>query len=168
MITYHSFYDLDHTTFRILAQIIRNESIDIERAQIYDFVTLFPHALNDVLLPHNSAKRIRQSLRLIPAPYQKLPDKRVLFRRGAPLQHQATRLLIASGIVSTKKDNARQLFRTESAIDSIIKDKIENYFERKYIEFSIVKELDVIQVHGPKGLKARTKLLEYSYDSSIK
>lgn len=168
MITYHPFYDVDHTVFRLLSVFHTHDGIELERAQLYDFFLVFPHALEDISLPQQRSQRVRKHLRSIPRPYQRLPDMRVLFRRGAPLQQQAARLLIAAGALSPGEENKNHLYIKDEVIAAPLKDKLNSYSKRKEMEFLILEEVKDVPIHGPKGIKARSKLLEYTYDASAK
>ncbi|MEQ8434216.1 MAG: hypothetical protein RIA71_08240 [Oceanicaulis sp.] len=168
MITYHPFYDVDHTIFRLLSVFLTHDGIELERAQLYDFFLVFPHALADVTLPHTRSQRVRKHLKLIPKPYQRLPDSRVLFRRGAPLQHQAARLLIAAGALHPGEERQPLLYAKKDVINARLSEQLVEFSNRKHVEFLILDEIKDLPVHGPKGLKARSNLLEYSYDASAR
>jgi hypothetical protein len=165
MLIYHPALDPYHSAFRMLQLLAYDPKRDYDRRAIcvLDFYAVFPQLIQTIRLPKQHAKwRRRFSER--ENPYWFNGDRTLVFGQMRPLQETALDLLYAQGLLDNLKysdghvqivlDDFRRIGLSEPSPTT-----------REVLDF-LVTVLGSFPFHGIGGLKDRTGLLEYRYDTA--
>lgn len=168
MIIYHPAYDLNHCAFRLITILsdIKEHEINWETMQLLDFYYVFPHLLADIRLPRNSIAA-RKMLEKVSAPYETLPNPRQLMFGLKALHNEAARALVAKGIID-KDSYLKNIIRLYAErVPETLNNQIVRNEKRKTLWYQLLVEvLAKCPINGKDGLKDRTQLLEFRYDSN--
>ncbi len=168
MSIYHPAYDFNHCAFRFINLLsdIKEKEINWETMQILDFYYVFPHLLVDIRLPRNSIAT-KQMLKKIPEPYESLPNSRRLMFGLKALHNEAARALVSKGIID-KDSYLRNVIRlyAERVPENLNKQIAENENRKTQWYQLLVQVLAKCPINGKNGLKDRTQLLEFRYDTN--
>jgi hypothetical protein len=165
MLIYHPALDPYHSAFRILHLLAYDPKRYYDRRAIcvLDFYAVFPQLIPTVRLPNQHA-RWRRLFSGRENPYWFNGDRRLVFGQMRPLQETALDLLYAQGLI----DNLQY----SDGFVQIVLDEFRrvNLSEPsppagEVLEF-LVTVLGTFPFHGVGGLKDRTGLLEYRYDTA--
>jgi hypothetical protein len=167
MINYHPVGDAYHCCYRllILTEATKSEVISYDLLRLMDFYFLFPHLLKKISLP-NTYKKYRKNFDSIEEPFEVLSSPTRVFYTLSGVQDTAFRSLVARGyfernafmeksevrLINPLENNITKLFESEG--------KIKEEWFSAFVEIFLKSEF-----HGEKGLKARSGLLEYRYDT---
>jgi hypothetical protein len=166
MLIYHPRNDTYNCVLRVLS-ILKNldaQSIEFIRLRAIDFYYVFPHLISDISFPKgNQYSFLKKQAKTLPNPYEKLPDNKRLFSELGDFQIQALHILKAKNVL-TEEDG--HIFRSVNFENSSIQNLfINNSYVSEEFYKNVVKFLNGIELYGDSGLKKRTGLLEYRYDS---
>lgn len=161
---YHPRNDIYHCCFRLLS-ILRshNQPISIEKIRIIDFYLVYPNFVKEITLPRkNSNSKLKNKYAKMSPPFEIMPNKKILFSELKDFQYIAISLLRAKSLIELKE-------RTISKASNYML-LPEKFFEENNIlsdetQVQLIKCLYSIELTGTKGLKQRTGLMEYRYDS---
>lgn len=163
MLVYNPTLDLHHCLFRMLSIINHidiEDGLEIEKLQLLDFYLLFPEQLNKF----SFNRKMRKFKRHIPSEntYSSIKRPILLFKKMESIQKLAINNLISLGFI--KIDELRQgiLKPTKKVIPQNLLEKL---VSRNNIFINILTEMSQIPLEGEKGLKKRSNLIEYRYDS---
>lgn len=165
MLIYNPCFDIYHCIFRLLCilSILPTREHSIELIRIIDFYVLFPHLFSEISLPKKHAN-LKNKLIQLKTNYNEIPNPQRLFQDIANLQLQSLYYLSSIDIIDNSKIKNNIILRTNKIIPdkllNIISDSISHHENIK----EIVSALSDIPLNGPKGLKARSGLLEFRYD----
>lgn len=168
MIIYHPAYDINHCAFRFITLLsdIKEHTINWETMQILDFYYVFPHLLADIRLPRNSIAT-KQMLKKIPEPYESLPNPRRLMYGLKALQNEAARALVAKGLIDKDSYLKNIISLYAERVPETLYEQIVKNEKRKTRWFQLLVEvLAKYPINGKDGLKHRTQLLEFRYDTN--
>ena len=167
MLIYHPLYDSYHSVFRMLQllETTPQKEYDILRLRIMDFYLVFPSLIKQMSFPRDDVK-LKKFFKNLEA-YEEVKNPQVLFLRAEPYQMLACKYLEAMGLVDVEKMKDRVVLRTANALpeelaNAVVK-RTENMPE-EIISFLTTVVAD-LNMSGSKGLKTRTGLLEYRYDT---
>ena len=168
MIIYHPAGDINHCAFRFITLLsdIKEHEINWETMQILDFYYVFPHLLSDIRLPRNSIAT-KKMLKKIPEPYESLQNPRRLMFNLKALHNEAARALVAKGIID-KDSYLRNIIRLYAErVPETLNNQIVKNEKRKTQWYQLLVEvLAKYPIKGKDGLKDRTQLLEFRYDTN--
>jgi hypothetical protein len=167
MLLYHPAYDVYHCVFRVLRLLEADTSktIEIDRLRVLDFYLLFPSLLSELRFPR-SASKYKKAARSISTPYENIENPYRVFIQLEPFQQGALRCLVSCGLLDS--DNLKDGFakRTQKILPTPLADSIKSANEADHDLIGLFTgPLFDLDFYGPQGLKARTSLLEYRYDS---
>ena len=166
-LAYHPAFDPYHATLRLL-QIIHFNPLCVherDRLRILDFFLMFPQQIKDIRLPRQYTKR--QNLASAkPNPYHFSGTTVIVFNQMAPWQDAALHLLLAAGMISrtalTENDTVVASGELPLLLRNLITGRNATAAERLHF---LVNELYAFPLKGKDGLKDRTGMLSYKYDS---
>lgn len=166
MIVYHPAYDVSHCLYRMLLLLenIPCRDIEVERLQLLDFLLLFPSLLKNISFP-SELRSARKALSNIPEQYENLPNPTRLMFELDNMQKESISSLIARGFIN--KDNVYNgvISRTDVELPKELLDKMSGDSVVKEAWFLLlVNNLSILDFYGSKGLKARSKMMEFRYD----
>jgi len=168
MLVYHPIFDMYHCIFRMLCLLenIPNKTCHIDHLRILDFYFLFPSQLNKVTFP-NTALSYRRRLHKYSGPYESIQDPYKIFHKMESIQLAAINCLASCGLLSIKALKNDTAERSSISLPSLLSDTIDkaNKDNADLIEFLTVPFYN-LDFYGDRGIKARTGLLEYRYDTN--
>lgn len=169
MLIYHPMKDPFNCIYRVLCILhdIKTPQIPCDLVKILDFYIVFPHLLKDIELP-KSLSKYKPILNRIKAPYENLSDAKQLMFDISIIQNQAINSMVAKGIF-VKDDfiagylNLRNTYvQKKEIIELVAKAK----FRKTEWYKILIEDLSKVPLLGERGLKKRTKLMEYRYDAT--
>jgi hypothetical protein len=126
---------------------------------------LFPSLLSDVSFP-KSALSFKKMVRNTPGPYENIEDPYKVFIQLEPFQHEALRCLVSWGLLDSGALKQGFAKRTSKALPALLADSIKSANEADHDLIGLLTgPLFDLDFYGPHGLKQRTRLMEYRYDS---
>lgn len=172
-ISYAAAYDPYHTAFRFLTLLTMhaNPRADYEWLRIADFYLCFPQRLTEFRAPRaiNGLKsKINRVVKALPdASYASLPDSRTIFDRMSTIQETALSALNKQRIVALRPAGDRRLVVLEAnRIPEVLVKTIEESSKRQQELLEILAvDLGKIEILGPGGLKDRSGLGDFQYDT---
>lgn len=167
-LTFQPGFDVYHTEFRMLRflQYVDGKIMNVDQVRILDFYLLYFFRLSVVRLQrsHSGIKRLAKTMD-VPR-YQIQPDDRVLFLRMSPIQSAAIQSLSRNGYLSSESFEVGEIKRTNKALPEDLDSRIRLINQE---ESEILEALKTLMLEypllGEGGLKERTGLMEYRYDS---
>lgn len=168
MLIYHPVYDINHSIYRmlLLLETSVHRSFAWEQLKLLDFYLLFPHLLKDIKPLPASLSVYRKLINAIPHPYELVPNKKRALYEVGNLQNTAVHNLMAKELIDVASFQSFQVQRTQRALPVEIKKFIDADEVQKEDWFKIVvNELPNIAFQGKEGLKSRSGLMEYRYDT---
>ncbi len=161
-------FDPFHTAFRVLRQLeFRNdETVAINRMKILDVYMAEPVRCTEIRLagPLRRAARLAAACQL--PQYGRRPTTNALFNRMIPIQDAAIQTLVSRCFLDGDAYSQGQALRTELPLSDALVTRITNVnIAQKALMTFLCRDLDAVPTDGTKGLKDRTGLSEYRYDS---
>lgn len=161
-------FDVYHTEFRILRilSFVGRQKIYVDQIRILDFYLLYFFRMTAVKLArgHRSIRTLAKSLS-VPR-YEVQPDDKVLFLRMSSIQGVALQSLAWNGYLQIDDLRSGLVLRSDKELPVALSGRIAEVNLR---DEKIMKALQAILTDYPfkgvGGLKERTGLLEYRYDS---
>ena len=172
-LSYSASYDPYNTVFRMLCILngAPKKSMLKETMRIADFFVCFPMRLSE-LRPPNSVvgmrKRKNAALREEVRPnFELLPSSDVLFERMEVFQEAAISALQSKGYVNIISTGASKLVCMQpEALSDRLTSEVNDFVSRhKNLMELVSMDFPRIELHGSDGLKARTGLGEWQYDT---
>jgi hypothetical protein len=166
MLVYNPAYDLYHSMFRIL-QIMENakDVLEIDKIRILDFYLAFPAELLEI----KSFQGFRKYEKFIKAEsnmYEHILDRRRLFYKMEQIQISALKALISYGLIDATEFKRGKVKRTEARLSNELADRIKIVNnENQNLIALITGPLTSMNLNGHLGLKERTNLIEFKYDT---
>lgn len=159
---YHPKNDIYHCCFRLLS-IIRfcEQSISVDKISIIDFYLVFPNFVNEITLPRGNTKIKKEFSKMNP-PFEVMPNKKILFSELKDFQRNAISILRAKDIIELDKNLIKKSSEYSCLLDKFF--EYNNIVNDKSM-VKLIKCLIDIEMLGGNGLKKRTGLMEYRYDS---
>ena len=166
MLIYHPAFDAYHCVFRMLALIDSLPDIEIDMLRLCDFYLVFPSEIERIRLPAelSHGRKIAKSSSSI---YRDPINAKQAFRDMSEIQLAALRNIAASGLIDIDYYERGVIHKNSSkkASEHVIS-RINNYFKgHSELANFIVKSFSKFPLRGVNGLKHRTGLLEYRYDT---
>jgi hypothetical protein len=172
-LSYSASYDPYHTAFRLLVLLRGTGEVKVnyDWLRIADFYFCFPQRLSE-FRPPRSVKgmqgRINGIIKMSPnAEYASLPDSNVLFERMELIQQTALSALSKQMIIKLSLEGNRRFVTLVS--DKIPKPLLEELEKSSEEQGNLINVLTVdfqkIEILGPGGLKDRSGLGEFQYDT---
>lgn len=172
MITYNPAFDLYHCIYRmlhILGRIVEGESIDVDKARIWDFYLLFPQKVYGIHMCRYDSENLnlrKMYVRKSNNPYEYCGDNRKLFERLKPYQMTALSNLVSYGVIDRDQFlNKKIVICDNQKFQKLITDlEPLDTKEANVLSFMslFTKEMSLF---GENGLKQRTELMESRYDA---
>lgn len=166
MLIYNQAYDLYHTMFRIL-QIMEktNDTLEIDKLRILDFYLAFPSELMEIR-SFRGFKKYEKYIKAEKNNYEKIIDRKRLFFKMEYIQLSAIKALISYGIFDAdefKQGKVKKIYIKLS--DSLLTRILSANDENPNLITLITGPLASMNLFGHLGLKERTNLIEFKYDS---
>ena len=161
---YHPRNDIYHCCFRLLS-ILKSydHPITIEKIRIIDFYLVYPNFVKEITLPRkNGNTKLKNMYAKLPAPFEIMPNKKILFSELKSFQYSAISLLRAKSLIEIKEKTISKTSDYWLLPNGFFE---ENNILNDETQVQLIKCLSSIELIGTQGLKQRTGLMEYRYDS---
>jgi hypothetical protein len=169
-LSYQPAFDPFNAVYRILRPlptIRRHGPLHRDQVRILDYYLLFPNRLAAIrMLPqHRGSKRLALRYEAT-KPYGEQPDDRTLFERMEPMQAAALQTLAEHNIVDPAELEIGLIKVADAPLAPELDQRIAaaNKKDAELIAFLGVLASEY-PLAGPNGLKDRTALLEFRYDT---
>lgn len=161
---YHPRNDIYHCCFRLLSILSsHNQPISIEKIRIIDFYLVYPNFIKEITLPRkNGNTKLKNKYAKMSPPFEIMPNKKILFSELKDFQYSAISLLRAKSIIELKERTISKASDYWLLPETFFK---ENNILNDETQVQLIKCLCSIELTGIQGLKHRTGLMEYRYDS---
>ncbi|OGU35308.1 MAG: hypothetical protein A2068_12285 [Ignavibacteria bacterium GWB2_35_6b] len=164
MLIYTPIFDINHTIFRFLQILQKSKRVHFDKLRILDFYLIFPNLLLNASLPIETNK-FRHELKNMLNPYEVIVDEKRIFNRMEPFQKLALNCLLAYDLVTVDHENNHLINFMDANLPADLNERLKKRNSENGFVINILTEILVnLDLNGPSGLKARTKLIEYKYD----
>ncbi len=165
MLIYHPALDAYHCVFRVLAMLSEFDKMEKDRLQILDFILCFPSVASAFRLPPGSAAT-KKAMATRDSPYRAPINPKGMFMSLTKTHDAAITCLEAAALLRRDQADDVDVQRADAPLPSELKDRVDAL---KELEAPFFKEmlplLMSLPLRGPDGLKARSGLAEYRYDT---
>jgi hypothetical protein len=164
MLIYHPAFDAYHCTFRMLVISDLIPKMEADKLRILDFYLTFPGALALATLPQ--VLGLRKAAKAARNPYREPVNPRNAFKEIREIQETSMRCLAAAGLIDKDELNSGMVVRTGEPVVPSLRELIDSFVLRESDAYNVIlKQLADIPLSGPDGLKGRSGLMEYRYDT---
>lgn len=169
-LTYNEAFDPYHAAFRFLRLHLAcdiSSRLPFDTLRILDFYLIFPFRLQAMrLFPNDMGWRKISKSYESQAPYGAMPDDSAIFARMEPFQRAAATSLVRSGHVASAVWDLNEVQFTTALIPATVITRCLELNDRMKDAIEILCQIKArYPLGGRDGLKDRTGLLEYRYDS---
>ncbi|WP_409994975.1 ABC-three component system middle component 5 [Rhizobium leguminosarum] len=163
MLVYHPAFDVYHGVFRalLLLEHTPRRSMPAGTLRIVDLYFVFPYLLATLDFPRGTGAQGRK-LAALPSRFNNLPSPRTFLAQSEGLHRLITSGLAGKGLISDDSLQEGYIERTPIQVPNEILEKADNRDVElaKYLGTNIA----TIPLLGKRGLKDRSKLMEFRYD----
>lgn len=165
MLIYHPAFDAYHCILRILAILQLCDDIEVDRARILDFYLTFPSAAAKIKMPID-LKLLKLEAKNHSNIYRDPINPKATFREMQHIQEAAIKTLAAANFICKKSLRQGVLIKADAEFNSELTVSIASFIGgiSPFINI-LIQESALIPLRGESGLKDRTSLMEYRYDS---
>lgn len=169
-LSYQPSLDPFHSAFRFLRLrpiLSTHHVVPLDQARVLDFYLAFPFRIHDIRLKkeHLSFRKVASAYEAA-KPYGNQPQDRSLFERMRPIQIAALSALAAKSFISGEEWMRQIVCPTSTPLPSTLAKRIEQLNARDSSLLDVLRSLVTsYEFLGANGLKARSGLLEFRYDS---
>ncbi|HAU4873700.1 hypothetical protein OR606_02215 [Aeromonas hydrophila] len=165
MLIYHPAFDAYHCILRMLSILSISNDIEIERARILDFYLTFPSAASKIRMPID-LRLLKAEAKTYSNIYRDPINPKITFREMQHIQEAAIKTLAATNIICSNGIKQGRVIMTESVLNSDLNSSVKSFIHDTSPFINVlVQELSLIPLRGESGLKDRTNLMEYRYDT---
>ena len=162
MLVYHPAYDSYHCLFRAAAILEVCKRTEVDRLRVLDFCLSFPNVVAKFRLP-SGRTALRKAALQTSSPYCDPINSKAVFVNLRRIQAAAFSCLSATGLITIESEF---ISRTAVPLPPQIKDRCDELRSRESVFFdTLLSDLVDMPLYGSDGLKARSDLLEYRYDT---
>jgi len=167
MLIYNQAYDLYHSMFRIL-QITEKykEILEVDKLRILDFYLAFPSELLEIK-SFQGFKKYEKYIRAETNKYERIIDRKRLFFKMEQVQLSAIKALISYGLIDPVEFKNGKIKRTEAILTEQLQKRLNSANEENPNLITLITgPLASMNMNGHLGLKVRTNLIEFKYDTA--
>lgn len=166
MLVYSHAYDIYHTIFRILRIVEKHHSeIEIDKLRILDFYLAFPSELLEIK-SFKGFKKYEDILKSEQNSYERILNRKRLFFKMENIQFSAIRSLVAYEIFDAESFKNGKIIRTTRPLEQNLLSRIEVVNQENHNLITLITgPLASFNLYGHLGLKERTNLIDFKYDS---
>ena len=167
MLIYHPAFDLYNCVFRMLRLItfMKQEYVELDRLRIWDFYLTFPNEARKIKFPQDLQELKKIFKQKETNPYEDLIDPRRIIERMKSYQISALKCIASYGLIDSNDFSKNIIRRTEKEIPKEILDKFEQTTDEEKNVLKLVVGFRELPLFGQMGLKCRTGLIDFKYDS---
>lgn len=147
----------------LLLSRLKPYSFEIDRLRIFDFYLLFPYEMTKITLP-KELMGMRKEFEY--TGYNDVPNSKRVFAQLEPFHQKSIQYLASAGLIELKELKKGKVKRTRKPIPKELQTLIENENTSNHPNWILIlKDFQDFELFGENGLKHRTGLMEYRYDS---
>lgn len=171
-IVYQEALDPYHAAFRILrlrTLASADLNLPVDHVRILDFYMVFPFRLTTFKFRQEHVQ-FRRALKAYEdvQPYGMLPDDRSLLSRMQPMQMAALATLARQGFIDRSAFQRGLVARTEAKPGPELSERMAMLnMEHPTLVEVLTTLMTTYETLGPKGIKARSALIEHRYDAAV-
>ena len=165
MLVYHPAFDFYNCIFRMLQLLnnLKEDEIEVERLRIWDFYLTFPNEASNISFPSDLSD-LKKVFKEKPNSYEDLIDRKRIFERMKPFQITAIKTLISYGFIVADTERANVIHLTNKELPEELKQQVNNLSIERQNIIKLVTGFVDLPLYGDRGLKYRTKLIDFKYD----
>ena len=167
MLIYHPVHDVNYSVFRIVMVLesTQHTGMDLDLFRLVDFYLLFPHLLKEIKPFPSELVSFRKTIKQIHEPYELVNNvKRIMYDLES-IQTTAIQNLLAKNLIDIASFKNKKLKRTDELLPDSLYEKIKTSDTVKEEWFRmLINEFPTVNFLRSKGLKARSGMMEFSYD----
>lgn len=166
MLIYNPAFDIYHTIFRMLQLTSKIEHpIEMDKLRILDFYLVFPIELLEIK-SFRGFKSYEKFINPEKNDYERILDRKRLFYKMEPIQVSSMKSLVAYGLFDNEIFKTQKIKRTSKQIPTQLSERIlsANAYNNNMLNL-ITGPLAGMDLYGHLGLKSRTNLIEFKYDT---
>lgn len=166
MLIYNQAYDLYHTMFRILQITEKTEEpLEVDKLRILDFYLAFPAELLEIR-SFSVFKKYEKYLNAESNKYERILDRKRLFIKMEHIQISAIKALISYDILDSKEFKNGKIKRTNILLSKKLEIRLKEANDKNSNLITLITgPLASMNLYGHLGLKVRTNLIEFKYDT---
>lgn len=166
MLIYNQAFDIYHTIFRMLQLTSKIEHpIEMDKLRILDFYLVFPIELLEIK-SFRGFKSYEKFINSEKNNYERILDRKRLFYKMEPIQVSSMKSLVAYGLFDNEIFKTQKIKRTVKQIPDQLNEKLFNANENNNNLLNLITgPLASMDLYGHLGLKSRTNLIEFKYDT---
>jgi hypothetical protein len=166
MLIYNQAFDIYHTIFRML-QLTRQieHEIEFDKLRILDFYLVFPFELLEIR-SFRGFKSFEKNLQNERNAYERILDRKRVFYKMESIQMSSIKAIVAYGLFDKDLFNSQRIKRTEKQLPVELSNQINQSIESNADLLKLLTgQLANMDLYGHLGLKSRTNLIEFKYDT---
>ena len=166
MLIYNPAYDIYHTMYRIILLSSRiAKTIEIDKLKILDFYYVYPTELLDIKKPVGF-KKYEKFLKPEKNKYDRINNPKRIFYKMNSIQFQAMKILVAYGYLDSESFENGMVKVTEKSLGEEFQIMVVKSVELNTNLITLLTgPIADIDLYGHLGLKERTGLIEFRYDT---
>lgn len=168
MLVYHPAFDIYNCIFRMLQLLsyTREEEIPFDKLRIWDFYLTFPSQVREISFPSDLRQLKEKVFKDKVNPYEELSDPKRIFERMKTYQLLAVKCLASYGFIDSKLLTKNKIRKTGKLLPPELTEQIKQVsVEKSNVIKLVTSDFVDLPLYGTAGLKARTGLIEFKYDS---
>lgn len=168
MLIYHPAFDIYNGIFRMLQLLshMKHEEVELERLRIWDFYLAFPKETQKIVFPQ-SLSELKKIFKKKPEnPYEDIVDAKKIIERMKSYQLAALKCLASYDFIDMEALSKNIIKKTNKELPLELKNELDNLTDEKANIIKLVLGFWDLPLYGAHGLKARTGLIEFKYDSN--
>ncbi len=167
MLVYHPAFDPYNCAFRMLQLLdyMKLSEIELDRLRIWDFYFTFPNEVRKITFPQSLAPLKQIFKKKESNPYEDIIDTRGIADRMKPYQMSALKSLASYELIDSKMLSEKVVKRTNKEVPKNLLEKFGELTIEKENILKLITGFSDLPLYGKMGLKARTGLIEFKYDS---
>lgn len=167
MLVYNPAFDIYHSVYRIilLLHYMKKEEVELDRLRIWDFFLAFPFEASKIKFPTEYSD-LRKIFKAEQNPYDEMLDSKKVFQKMKSFQISALNCVAAYGLIEPELWREQKVSKIKKELPKELQEKINNIpVKTQNIIKLLIGPFGEVDLLGDNGLKCRTGLIEFRYDS---
>jgi hypothetical protein len=144
---------------------MKHDEVELERLRIWDFYLAFPRETQKIVFPQSLSELKKIFKQKEDNPYEDVLDTKKIIERMKSYQLAALKCLASYDFIDIEALSKNVVKKTSKELPAELKIELNNLTTEKANIIKLVLGFWDLPLHGVHGLKARTGLIEFKYDS---
>ena len=145
---------------------MKQKHVEVDKIRIWDFYLTFPNEARKIIFPRELAELKKIFKKKEPNPYEDLIDPKRILDRMKSYQMAALKCLASYNLIDQTELTNGIVSRTNEPLPGEIRKKIADISTEKENTLKLIIGFKDLPLYGRAGLKYRTGLIEFKYDSN--